>query len=510
MTLLPGDGAPGDPGLIVAGGGSIVVASDALLARGDLLRRVAAEIDELRAALSRSRYLVASARAGVVGVSDAAEPWLVCADAELAGAQQACERLRAALVTALEGYGWAERVASTATRALMAQSAWAIGRLSPVLVLGGAVVGVSVAAVAVPATALGLTVAALATGRPDRVVADLFAGLPLGAVLTHKGVVALTRAGVMGTDDAVAGALHLPSPLTTVTGSAASDNGVAGTGADAAGLAGSALAAVVAGRGLGAFCDSAVAVRRTSSLSVTPATTVQDRASRIPRRDPEGSETAQVRIDRYSRTGARDRFEVYIGGTVDFGLGSSPEPWDMGSNITALAGLPAGSYTAVREAMARAGVTAESEVVLVGHSQGGLVASLVAASGNYNVRGLVTFGAPAGGVRIPAAVPTLSVRHSDDLVPALGGYDVDNRPVVISREAYADRAVPQGVAVPAHDMTEYEETARRIDEATSARVRDAVAATVDAEPARDTPAETVESTRYVAVRVPRSATSGGR
>jgi len=160
--------------------------------------------------------------------------------------------------------------------------------------------------------------------------------------------------------------------------------------------------------------------------------------------------------------------------------------------------------------MARAGVTAESEVVLVGHSQGGLVASLVAASGNYNVRGLVTFGAPAGGVRIPAAVPTLSVRHSDDLVPALGGYDVDNRPVVISREAYADRAVPQGVAVPAHDMTEYEETARRIDEATSARVRDAVAATVDAEPARDTPAETVESTRYVAVRVPRSATSGGR
>jgi hypothetical protein len=110
-------------------------------------------------------------------------------------------------------------------------------------------------------------------------------------------------------------------------------------------------------------------------------------------------------------------------------------------------------------------------VVLNGYSQGGLLASQVAASQNFNVQGVVTFGAPSGQIAIPASIPVLTVRNSEDLVPATSGYDINHNAVVVERPVFATSPVPSDWAVPAHRLSYYQQTAAVIDQAHSAQVR---------------------------------------
>jgi hypothetical protein len=152
--------------------------------------------------------------------------------------------------------------------------------------------------------------------------------------------------------------------------------------------------------------------------------------------------------------------------------------------------------------MTQAGITAESPVVLTGYSQGALAAATIAASGAYNVSNVVTFGAPTGLIEIPASVSVLNVRHTDDIVPALGGFDETRHALLIEREVFAGVPVPSEELFPAHRLSGYRETAALIDNAESAVVRDALAdlrtfAGVDA-----SATTTVESSTYLARRVP--------
>jgi pimeloyl-ACP methyl ester carboxylesterase len=138
-------------------------------------------------------------------------------------------------------------------------------------------------------------------------------------------------------------------------------------------------------------------------------------------------------------------------------------------------------------------------VVLTGYSQGGLVAATIAASGQYNVSNLVTFGAPAGLVEIPPDIPVLNVRHSDDIVPALGGYDRSSHALVVERELFAGVPVPYEEVFPAHQLGNYRATAALIDDAQSPQVRSALAA-LDAFAPRDDSTTVVTST-FHATRV---------
>lgn len=83
--------------------------------------------------------------------------------------------------------------------------------------------------------------------------------------------------------------------------------------------------------------------------------------------------------------------------------------------------LPSDSYSrAVAAAMERAGVPPGSEVMLVGHSQGGITALNVAAAGAYRVTHVVVAGAPIANKRAPDA-QVLAIEHQGDLVPELDG-----------------------------------------------------------------------------------------
>ncbi|TFD81367.1 alpha/beta hydrolase, partial [Cryobacterium fucosi] len=191
-----------------------------------------------------------------------------------------------------------------------------------------------------------------------------------------------------------------------------------------------------------------------------PPTGFGDLAARLPSAATGG---AQVRVERYGPAGSA-AWVVYIGGTAEWSPVVTAEPWDLSSNVAAVAEEGAGSYRAVLEAMREAGVQPSDPVVQVGHSQGGLVASQVAASGEFNTVMIATFGAPNGQVEVPAGLAAVAVEHSDDIVPALGGPGgrAEER-LVVRREVFATEPVPVDQALPAHALTAYRETAGLMD-----------------------------------------------
>jgi pimeloyl-ACP methyl ester carboxylesterase len=153
---------------------------------------------------------------------------------------------------------------------------------------------------------------------------------------------------------------------------------------------------------------------------------------------------------------------VYVSGTRDFDLHPTSEPWDMTSNFQALSGsAQADSEHAVRTAMEQAGIDARTPVILVGHSQGGLIASRIAASGDFAVTDLVVAGSPSHGVSVPERIRVTAFEHSDDLVPALSG------PLTAATAStlFLRQKAPAGAqgVLPEHELQSYIATARLAD-----------------------------------------------
>jgi pimeloyl-ACP methyl ester carboxylesterase len=201
-----------------------------------------------------------------------------------------------------------------------------------------------------------------------------------------------------------------------------------------------------------------------------PPTGVDDLAAGIPKAV---AGQPQVRIEKYGTT-EHPSWAVYVGGTADWNAVATDEPWDLTANVTAVAGQNAGSFRAVMQSMRAAGIGPDEPVVITGHSQGGLVATQVAAAGVFSVRAVATFGAPESRVPVPTGVATLTVEHTDDVVTALGGESLlssDDR-VTVRREAFATVPVPEGAVLPAHNLDVYRETARRIDASPETTLQD--------------------------------------
>jgi hypothetical protein len=122
--------------------------------------------------------------------------------------------------------------------------------------------------------------------------------------------------------------------------------------------------------------------------------------------------------------GVRRSYIVDIPGTkVWNGPGPSPSINDLGTNLHGVGNEVTSYERAVGEALDRAGVRPGEPVMLVGHSQGGIVATHAAAdfaaSGRYTVTHVVTAGSPVGEVDVPPSVQVLSVENRHDIVPHL-------------------------------------------------------------------------------------------
>lgn len=223
---------------------------------------------------------------------------------------------------------------------------------------------------------------------------------------------------------------------------------------------------------LGVVKSSVPHLRSAPPTTCLPTSGFASALERIP------TSSAQIRVERLSEIGSSvrtssERVYVYIGGTQDFALHRSEQPWDMYSNLQALAGVAASdSELAVREAMSRAGVDSRTPVVLVGHSQGGLIAQRIAASGDFNVTDVVTAGAPAHLVDVPTNVRLTSFEHTDDIIPALSGVVLTGSTALYVREKLGPLSASRAAsALPAHDLTGYVHTAKQADRSSDPMLR---------------------------------------
>jgi hypothetical protein len=209
---------------------------------------------------------------------------------------------------------------------------------------------------------------------------------------------------------------------------------------------------------------------------------VGDLLSALQHRDQQARGDAQGEIDvrRITRIGP-DGVEVTswivdLPGTKDWQfdpLAPRTHLNDLTTNVDAMSGAHVARVDGVTKALALAGVGPHDPVMLVGHSQGGLVALRAAEQyahdGSFNVTHVVTAGSPTARMRVPASVSVLALENRYDVVPQLDGRpprDEHNRVTVMLDVQTHDIGANHGL------MSTYLPGARRVDGVSSTSLAD--------------------------------------
>ena len=455
--------------LWISGNGSSAVATDDLYWASQQLARLATEVTALECELALVDELVSPGEANLNDIV-LADDDIDQARMVLAEIQSQSRILGFGLTSAADGYGFTEAFVQHLAGGVLGTVAGTLGFAVPHLVPALAGIG---------------GVAALAGVD----------GADVSTMLSRAAAVEAVRAGSMVVDDVMLSAAGIPAPLVGALG----DGGL-----DVTGVAFGASGVVLAGSAVGLLRETPVALAATTPRPISTAPSgFAERFERIPKAAQQDG--AQVVIEKYEAPGEPDRFEVYVGGTVTFDPVATDEPWDMTSNMSNAMGGGSGSYRSVAEAMRLAGIDASSPVQFTGYSQGGGTVAQLAASGDYNTQGVLTFGGPTGQIHLPEGVPTVIVEHRDDIVPALGGTQENRSAVIVERDVFGGESIPQDKPIPAHHREYYLETARLMDAAHSDQVTCAIAK-LDSFAAG---ASTVTSTAYRFERVSGGPSSGG-
>jgi hypothetical protein len=203
---------------------------------------------------------------------------------------------------------------------------------------------------------------------------------------------------------------------------------------------------------------SAEVVSESPSQKPTSITNMLDRLWKLSSKDE-----PTIGIDLFDNPGGNQTAVVYIPGTQTLGLGDGTNPLDMASNIQAMsASGQAASERAVLSAMWQAGIESNDEVILVGHSQGGMVAgNLAAYPSGYIAAGLVAFGAPLAHIKNLKA-PVMAVEHVNDPVPNLSGKANPLKKNWVSVQRVSEK--PESNApMFSHSLKSYRNTAAAVD-----------------------------------------------
>lgn len=429
------------------GQSTVIVATDALLAHAEKLTVLRDELATDAMALGQAGWLGADQLSIAPPSARESAHELAAAQTLTRGAAEVARRADSALRVAIDGYSAGEAERHAKLIALGAEIAVLLGPVIRNVILLG----------------LPAVLAAHAAGFPttDQVRALRAWLLRHPELITDPAFVEAVRASVMSVDEGAGSALGLPPGLAEQIAAAAGFTGVAAGGAIIIG----------AGQPFGLFREGPISVDRISTSSVVagPHGSVE-RLARVP-------ENNQVRIERYDAPGQTPRYVVYVGPTETFSPVARDEPWDLTSNVTGVTGLSAGSIRATQAAMLDAGVTPGDEVQFVGFSQGGLVATRLAASGDWNAAGLETYGAPAGNIVLPAGLDGMAIRNTDDFIPALAGPQIDHHLLQVERRAFEPGSpIPTELPAPAHQRSAYVATATDVDRAQSSAVREQIAA----------------------------------
>lgn len=199
---------------------------------------------------------------------------------------------------------------------------------------------------------------------------------------------------------------------------------------------------------------------------VGPPRGVAEALGRIPDRE----DGRQIRVEKYTMPNGEQRFVAYVRGTKASGGYGGSEPFDWKSNHLLYFGDTSSSYQAVLDALKAAGAQPGDSVMAVGHSQGGMIGSLLAMQSEYRVPVLVTAGSPTA-PQLAADQQGVTLRHTDDVVSSLagGGFPAgagSPDSVVATREVRDGGLNP----VAAHELEHYEDTAELVDDSDDPRL----------------------------------------
>jgi hypothetical protein len=123
----------------------------------------------------------------------------------------------------------------------------------------------------------------------------------------------------------------------------------------------------------------------------------------------------------------RRRAIVDIPGTKSWNPAPNHDVTSVSTDIRAMAGLDTSYEDGIFDALHAAGVRPDEDVMLVGHSEGGIVAVNAARdavrTGRFRVTHVVTAGSPIGKIalQLPENVEVLALENSADVVPAADG-----------------------------------------------------------------------------------------
>lgn len=169
---------------------------------------------------------------------------------------------------------------------------------------------------------------------------------------------------------------------------------------------------------------------------------------------------------------------VDVTGTKSWDPLPTTDVTSLTTNGRALVGVRTAYEQGVLAAMRRAGVRADDAVMLVGHSEGGMVAVTAARdavlTGEFNVTHVITAGAPIGRSvgSLPSSVQVLALESSQDVVPHLDGVANPDRPNVTT----AGTRRGDGTVIGDHDIEgAYLPVARDVQASRNRSIRDFLA-----------------------------------
>lgn len=172
--------------------------------------------------------------------------------------------------------------------------------------------------------------------------------------------------------------------------------------------------------------------------------------------------------------GAHRRVIVAIPGTKSWNPLPNHDVTSVGTDIRALAGHDTAYEEGIFTAMRAAGVRPDDDVMLVGHSEGGIVAVNAARdaarSQRFRITHVVTAGSPIGVIarQLPSSVQVLALENASDVVPHCDGADNPDRLNITTITVHDQR---DGVSAN-HDLTGvYELAAAAADASHDASIR---------------------------------------
>lgn len=179
---------------------------------------------------------------------------------------------------------------------------------------------------------------------------------------------------------------------------------------------------------------------------------------------------ARVRVIETATPEGGSAWVVVVPGTQEWSARAGPNPFDLTTDVRAVTGgattAAAGVAAALAHARSRSARSRPDDpVLLVGHSQGGILAAALACdrgfTGRHRVTHVVTSGAPVGLFPVPEHVRVLSLQHADDPVHRL---DLTPNPL---RSSWVTVHAPAGGGLPLdprrHDLDAHVLTLRTVE-----------------------------------------------